>query len=105
MSIIPLAFFGVSEYYDPMLKSDEKKKIATEHGLHGEDSGSVEVQVAILTRRINQLTEHLKSNRKDNLSRLGLLKMVGKRKRLLDYLAKNKKSGYEEILKKLDLRK
>lgn len=88
-----------------MLKADEKKQVIAEFGINEADTGSVEVQVAILTRRISQLTEHLKTNKKDNHSRLGLLKMVGKRKRLMDYLANSKKSSHEAILKKLELRK
>ncbi len=88
-----------------MLKADAKKKIVSEYGLHEKDSGSTEVQVAILTRRIVQLTEHLKTNKKDNHSRLGLLKMVGQRKRLLNYLSKSNKKSHEEVLKKLELRK
>ena len=69
------------------------------------DTGSVQVQVALLTDRINHLTEHLKNNHNDNHSRRGLLKMVGKRRNLLNYLAKNDVERYRSIVEKLGLRK
>ncbi len=72
---------------------------------HKEDTGSTTVQVALLTEKINQLTEHLKEHRKDFDSRVGLLKMVGKRRRLLDYLSKSDQSAYEKLVADLGLRK
>ncbi|MEG0876961.1 MAG: 30S ribosomal protein S15, partial [Oscillospiraceae bacterium] len=72
---------------------------------HETDTGSPEVQIAILTERINQLTEHLKVHKKDNHSRLGLLKMVGKRRRLLDYLANKDIERYRACILKLGIRK
>lgn len=72
---------------------------------HKEDTGSTSVQVALLTEKINQLTEHLKEHRKDFDSRVGLLKMVGKRRRLLNYMTKTDQVGYEKIIKDLGLRK
>ncbi len=72
---------------------------------HKEDTGSTSVQVALLTEKINQLTEHLKEHRKDFDSRVGLLKMVGKRRRLLNYMTKTDQIGYEKIIKDLGLRK
>lgn len=83
----------------------QKQNIVKEHSLHEKDTGSVEIQVAILTKQINQLTDHLKDNPKDNHSRRGLLKMVGKRKKLLDYLAKNNQKSYTGLIKKLGLKK
>ncbi len=83
----------------------QKQNIVKEHSLHEKDTGSVEIQVAILTKQINQLADHLKINPKDNHSRRGLLKMVGKRKKLLDYLAKNNQKSYTSIIKKLGLKK
>ena len=82
-----------------------KKKIVQEFGRHESDTGSTEVQVAILTERINQLADHLKTHAKDFASRRGLLKMVGKRSALLKYLVKNDLERYRRIKEKLGLRK
>ena len=73
--------------------------------LHEKDTGSADVQVALLTRRIASLTEHLKTNAKDHSSRRGLLKMVAQRRSLLDYLSKSKSDRYKSLLEKLNLRK
>ena len=67
------------------MKREQKKKVITQHGKHKQDTGSATVQIAILTERINELTEHLKEHKKDNHSRRGLLAMVGKRRKLLNY--------------------
>ncbi|MBI5152436.1 30S ribosomal protein S15 [Candidatus Peregrinibacteria bacterium] len=87
-----------------MLKSKKKKLIQT-YAVHPKDTGSPNVQVAVLTERINQLTKHLADHPKDNHSRRGLIMMVGKRRKLLNYMRLNKKEGYEKILDKLKLRK
>jgi small subunit ribosomal protein S15 len=76
-----------------------------EFQLHEKDTGSADVQVALLTRRIAQLTEHLKSNAKDHSSRRGLLKMVAQRRSLLDYLSRSKSERYKKLIEKLNLRK
>jgi small subunit ribosomal protein S15 len=76
-----------------------------EFQLHEKDTGSADVQVALLTRRIEHLTEHLKTNRKDHSSRRGLLKMVAHRRSLLDYLSKTKSDRYKNLIDKLNLRK
>ena len=76
-----------------------------EFQLHDNDTGSADVQVALLTRRIEHLTEHLKTNRKDHSSRRGLLKMVAQRRSLLDYLSKTKEDRYKKLIDKLNLRK
>jgi len=76
-----------------------------EFQLHEKDTGSADVQVALLTRRIEHLTEHLKTNRKDHSSRRGLLKMVAQRRSLLDYLSKTKEDRYKRLIDKLNLRK
>jgi len=76
-----------------------------EFQLHDKDTGSADVQVALLTRRIEHLTEHLKTNRKDHSSRRGLLKMVAQRRSLLDYLSRTKSDRYKELINKLNLRK
>ena len=76
-----------------------------EFQLHEKDTGSADVQVALLTRRIAQLTEHLKDNAKDHSSRRGLLKMVAQRRSLLDYLSKSKSDRYKNLIEKLNLRK
>ncbi len=76
-----------------------------EFQLHEKDTGSADVQVALLTRRIEHLTEHLKTNRKDHSSRRGLLKMVAQRRSLLDYLSRTKEDRYKKLIDKLNLRK
>ncbi len=88
-----------------MLLKETKQAIINEYKTHESDTGSPEVQIAILTYRINELTEHLKSNMKDHHSRRGLLKMVGKRRGLLQYLAKVDIERYRAIIAKLNIRK
>lgn len=87
------------------MKHDEKKKVFKKFGKHEKDTGSAQVQVALLTVRITQLTEHLKAHRNDTHSRQGLLKMVGKRRRHLTYLAAKNKEQYEKVIGELELRK
>jgi small subunit ribosomal protein S15 len=82
-----------------------KAEIIKEYGKFEGDTGSTEVQIAILTERINHLTEHLRTHLKDFHSRLGLLKMVGKRKRLLSYLTKKDLEGYRKLIARLGIRK
>lgn len=82
-----------------------KSKTIEEFRVHERDTGSADVQIALLTQRINQLTEHLQKNTKDHSSRRGLLKMVGQRRRLLDYLHSTDADRYVSITKKLKLRK
>jgi small subunit ribosomal protein S15 len=82
-----------------------KTATITEHRLHESDTGSPEVQVAILTERINHLTEHLKVHKKDHHSRRGLLMLVGRRRRLLDYLKDNDVERYRALIAKLGLRR
>lgn len=88
-----------------MIRKEEKTAVIEANRTHETDTGSPEVQIAILTARIAQLTEHLKVHKKDNHSRRGLLKMVGKRRRLLDYLAKKDIERYRAIIAKLGIRK
>lgn len=88
-----------------MMLKDQKTAIIEANRTHEGDTGSPEVQVAILTERIAQLTEHLKQHPKDDHSRLGMYKMVGKRRRLLDYLAKKDIERYRAIIAKLNIRK
>ena len=87
-----------------MLK-DEKQQIITTYAIHEGDTGSPEVQIALLTYRINHLNEHLKANKQDNHSRRGLLKMVGKRRGLLDYLKAKDIERYRAVIEALGLRK
>ena len=87
------------------LSTDVKKKIMSEYATHEGDTGSPEVQVALLTERITHLTEHLKTHTKDHASRRGLLKMVGQRRRLLDYLRRSSADRYRAIVGGLSLRK
>ena len=104
---------GSSEFYflakcailNLMLKAKQKTSIISEHSRHEKDTGSPEVQIAIFTKEIERLARHLKKHSKDNSSRSGLLKMVSKRKRLLDYLNKNYPKRYSRIVKKLGLKK
>ena len=84
---------------------ERKAKLAKEYGRSEGDTGSVEVQVAILTDRINTLTDHFKDHKKDNHSRRGLLMMVNKRRSLLDYLKRTEHDRYADLIKKLGLRK
>lgn len=84
---------------------DQKKQIIAKFATHDGDTGSPQVQVAILTFRINMLTEHLKEHKKDNHSRRGLLLMVGQRRKLLSYLEKNDKESYKKLVEELELRK
>ena len=88
-----------------MLTKRVKAKIVDEHKSHEKDTGSADVQVAMLSRQIEELTKHLKKNPKDNHSRRGLLKMVSQRRKLLDYLRRKKPTVYEKLIKKLDLKK
>lgn len=88
-----------------MLTKRKKLNILKEHGRHESDTGSPEVQVGFLTRQIEELTDHLKKHRKDQISRRGLLRMVGSRRRLLDYLSKNQPKVYSVAIKKLGLKK
>jgi len=88
-----------------MLLKDQKTAVIEKNRLHETDTGSPEVQIAILTERILYLTEHLKVHHKDNHSRRGLLKMVGRRRRLLDYLQKNDIERYRKIIADLNLRR
>ncbi|MBM3248757.1 MAG: 30S ribosomal protein S15 [Candidatus Omnitrophica bacterium] len=88
-----------------VLKKEKKSKLINDFKVHSGDTGSSSVQIALLTERINALSEHFKSHKKDFNSRRGLLCMVGQRRRLLNYLKKSDTKKYEEILSKLDLRK
>ena len=88
-----------------MISKEKKAAIIEQYGRKAGDTGSPEVQIAILTARIAELTEHLKSNQKDHHSRRGLLKMVGQRRGLLDYLKKSDLEGYRALIEKLGIRK
>ena len=88
-----------------MIRKDEKTAVIEANRTHATDTGSPEVQVAILTTRINQLTEHLKVHIHDNHSRRGLYKMIGQRRKLLDYLAKKDIERYRTLIAKLGIRK
>ena len=87
------------------MKRTKKKTIIKTYAVHPKDTGSPQVQIAVLTERINLLSKHLEEHPKDNHSRRGLLMMVGKRRKLLNYLRLNGKDKYEELLTKLELRK
>lgn len=88
-----------------MLSKDRKSEIIKEHATSKDDVGSAPVQIALLTARINELTEHMKEHRHDFHTERGLQMMVGKRRRLLDYLAREDEKAYGELIKKLKLRK
>ena len=87
------------------LSKEEKSAIIKQFGENEKDSGKAEVQIAILTKRINDLTSHFEGHKKDHSSRRGLMQMVGKRRRLLDYLAEKDISRYRSIIKELNIRK
>ena len=87
------------------LTKDAKREIFDRHGRAASDTGSPQVQIALLTKRIEQLTEHLRTHRKDHHSRRGLLKLVGRRRRLLTYLQKRDVEGYRALIQELGLRR
>jgi small subunit ribosomal protein S15 len=87
------------------LTKEEKQGLIGKHGRNESDTGSTEVQVAMLTQRINQLTEHLRRHPKDHYSRRGLLKLVGRRRRFLNYLQRKDLEGYRALIKELGLRR
>ena len=87
------------------LTKEVKQELIDKHGRNGQDTGSAEVQIAMLTRRINELTEHLRAHPKDHYSRRGLLKLVGRRRRFLNYLQKKDVEAYRELIKELGLRR
>lgn len=88
-----------------MLTKELKAELASEHRLHPTDTGSTDLQVALLTERIKQLTDHLREHRKDFHSRRGLMKLVGQRRRLLRYLSRREPARYKALIAKLGLRK
>lgn len=88
-----------------MISKEKKQEIIAAYGRTPQDTGSPEVQIALLTERITELTEHLKNNRKDHHSRRGLLKMVGQRRNLLEYLKKTNLESYRALIERLGLRK
>ncbi len=87
------------------LSKEEKSKIINDYKINPSDSGSPEVQIALMTNRLNYLTEHFSTHKKDHHSRTGLMRMVGRRKRLLEYLKKQDVKRYEKLIKRLKLRK
>ncbi|MCP4639356.1 MAG: 30S ribosomal protein S15 [bacterium] len=87
------------------MTKDVKQEVIKEHALHEGDTGSAEVQIALLTQRINHLTEHFKTHKKDFAGRRGLLKLVGQRRNLLNYVRKNDVERYRTAIQKLGLRK
>jgi small subunit ribosomal protein S15 len=88
-----------------VLTKEAKQEIVGKYGENGSDTGSAPVQIALLTRRINELTEHLRTHKHDHHSRRGLLKLVGRRRRLLNYLQRNDLEGYRSLIKELGLRR
>jgi small subunit ribosomal protein S15 len=87
------------------LTKEAKLEVIEKHGANAADTGSPQVQIALLTRRIDQLTEHLRTHPKDHYSRRGLLKLVGRRRRFLDYLQRKDIEGYRALIKELGLRR
>tara|TARA_Y100001968_G_scaffold333713_1_gene398612 strand:- start:4180 stop:4449 length:270 start_codon:yes stop_codon:yes gene_type:complete len=86
------------------LNTEEKQKLINEHQTHGTDTGSAEIQVAMLTKRISKLSDHLQNNIHDFSSRQGLLKMIGQRKRLLNYVKDKSQKRYTQLINKLSIR-
>ena len=87
------------------LAKDQKSEIIKKHGKNEKDTGKTEVQIALLTERIKELTEHFRTHKKDHHSRRGLLKLVGQRRRLLDYMRKRDVEGYRALIKELGIRR
>jgi small subunit ribosomal protein S15 len=87
------------------ITQEEKLALISKFGNDPKDTGNTKVQIAIFTERINRLTDHLKTHKKDHSTRLGLLKLVGKRRNMLDYLMKHNLEGYRELIKALNIRK
>ena len=87
------------------LTKEAKQELIAKHGKDEQDTGSPQVQIAMLTRRINELTEHLRTHPKDHYSRRGLLKLVGRRRRFLDYMQRKDLEGYRALIKELGLRR
>ena len=85
--------------------AEQKQQIVSDYKTHEKDTGSPEIQIALLTQRITELTEHLKTHKKDHSSRRGLLKMVATRRSLLDYLSRSENDRYKQVIEKLNLRK
>jgi small subunit ribosomal protein S15 len=104
MSYVIIASYWI-EWGDYMIETEKKLATVRQYQLHEKDSGSTEVQIALLTERINQLTEHFKMHEHDHHSRRGLLKLVGQRRRLLTYLSNNDVKRYRQLIAKLGLRK
>ena len=98
-------YIYVLEDKEKKMTKERKEQLIKEYGRNGQDTGSVEVQLALLTERINELTEHLKVHKKDNHSKVGLLKLVGKRRNFMKYLAKKDLKTYLEVTTKLGIRK
>ncbi|HEY9848884.1 MAG TPA: 30S ribosomal protein S15 [Leptolyngbyaceae cyanobacterium] len=86
------------------LTQERKQQLITEYQVHETDTGSADVQIAILTERINRLSDHLKNNKSDHASRRGLLKLIGQRKRLLSYINKENKERYQALIGRLGIR-
>ncbi len=97
--------YNKERWKKPMIRKDEKTAVIEANRIHENDTGSPEVQIAILTKRINELTEHLRVHIHDNHSRRGLYKMIGKRRKLLDYLMSKDIERYRAIIAKLGIRK
>jgi small subunit ribosomal protein S15 len=95
----------LKEVPEVVLNTETKKEIIDKFKLHGKDTGSPEVQIALLSNRINYLTEHFKIHKKDHHSRRGLLKLVGQRRKLLNYLKRSDLTRYQQIIKELGIRK
>ncbi len=94
----------VQSFFLMPLQQDVKQQVINDHQVHGTDTGSTEVQIAMLTARVKQLSEHLKTNKKDHSSRRGLLKVIGRRKRLMSYLQSKDRTKYQELIQKLGIR-
>jgi small subunit ribosomal protein S15 len=95
----------LKEVWKVVLTTEVKKEIIDKFKIHGKDTGSPEVQIALLSNRISYLTEHFKTHKKDHHSRRGLLKLVGQRRKLLNYLKKSDLNRYQQIIKELGIRK
>ena len=96
---------GERRFYEMGLTAEKKQELIGKYGRSDGDTGSAEVQVALLTERINELTEHLRTHKKDHHSRRGLLMLVGQRRRLLNYMQRSDLEGYRSLIRELGLRR
>ena len=105
--VLGIGLIGALSFFNINLNNqfEAKQELIDKHGRHGTDTGSTDVQIAMLTKRINELTEHMRAHKKDHNTRRGLLKLVGQRRRFLNYLMRTNLEGYRALIKELGIRR